>query len=99
MNFAEIQSSLPTKAAVTTEDIVAQFQGSALSPAAKRRDESPEASAKGDRSVKYVYLIQSISVPNQRYIGMTNDLEARLHTHNAGGSPHTSKYRPWKVVL
>ena len=23
----------------------------------------------------------------------------RLRTHNAGGSPHTSKYRPWKVVL
>ncbi|MEK6533056.1 MAG: hypothetical protein AABZ52_04120 [Nitrospirota bacterium] len=25
---------------------------------------------------------------------MTEDLEARLQTHNAGGSPHTSKYRP-----
>ena len=49
--------------------------------------------------MKYVYLIQSISAPNQRYIGMTSDLEERLRTHNAGGSPHTSKYRPWKVVL
>ena len=48
--------------------------------------------------MKYVYLLQSLTAPNQRYIGMTEDLEARLRTHNAGGSPHTSNYRPWKVV-
>ena len=45
--------------------------------------------------MKYVYLLQSISVPNQRYIGITADLDERLRTHNAGGSPHTSKYRDW----
>ncbi|MEK6634711.1 MAG: GIY-YIG nuclease family protein [Nitrospirota bacterium] len=44
--------------------------------------------------MKYVYLLQSLAAQNQRYIGMTEDLEARLQTHNAGGSPHTSKYRP-----
>jgi predicted GIY-YIG superfamily endonuclease len=49
--------------------------------------------------MKYVYLLQSLSSPNQRYIGLTEDLDARLHTHNAGGSPHTSKYQPWKIVL
>jgi putative endonuclease len=48
--------------------------------------------------MKYVYLLQSLVAQNQRYIGMTEDLEARLRTHNAGGSPHTSKYRPWQVV-
>ena len=48
--------------------------------------------------MKYVYLLQSLSTPNQRYIGITSDLEARLRAHNAGGSPHTSKYRPWSLV-
>jgi len=49
--------------------------------------------------MKYVYLLQSLSTPNQRYVGITKDLDARLQTHNAGESPHTSKYRPWKFVL
>ena len=44
-----------------------------------------------------VYIIRSLSHPDQRYIGMTNDLEARLAKHNSGGSPHTSKYRPWQI--
>ena len=29
---------------------------------------------------------------------MTDDLKNRLNKHNAGGSPHTSKYVPWTVV-
>ena len=49
--------------------------------------------------MKCVYLIESLAVQNQRYIGITSDLEARLRVHNAGGSPHTSKYRPWKLVM
>jgi predicted GIY-YIG superfamily endonuclease len=49
--------------------------------------------------MKYVYLIQSLTVPSQRYIGITANLDERLQVHNAGGSPHTSKYRPWKFVL
>lgn len=48
--------------------------------------------------MKYVYLIQSISHPDQRYVGLTSDLKARLTKHNEGGSPHTSKYKPWKLV-
>jgi predicted GIY-YIG superfamily endonuclease len=49
--------------------------------------------------VRYVYLIQSLAVPSQRYIlGITSNLKERLQAHNAGGSPHTSKYRPWKLV-
>ena len=38
--------------------------------------------------MKYVYLLQNISVPNQRYIGITADLDERLRTHDAGMSPH-----------
>ena len=44
-----------------------------------------------------VYIIRSLSNPEQRYIGLTNDLNARLATHNSGGSPHTSKFRPWEL--
>jgi len=46
----------------------------------------------------YVYLIQSESNPAQRYMGYTTDWEARLKVHNSGGSPHTSKYKPWKLI-
>ena len=31
--------------------------------------------------------------------GITANLDERLRVHNAGRSPHTSKYRPWKLVL
>ena len=46
----------------------------------------------------YVYLLHSESVTGQRYIGVTSDLKQRLADHNAGKSPHTSKYLPWKLV-
>lgn len=45
----------------------------------------------------YVYLIRSIPAPEQTYIGLTEDLKSRLKKHNEGGSPHTSKYKPWKL--
>ncbi|MBK9170530.1 MAG: GIY-YIG nuclease family protein [Bryobacterales bacterium] len=46
----------------------------------------------------YVYFLQSQSHPGQRYIGLTSDLKARLAKHNEGGVPHTSKFRPWRLV-
>jgi putative endonuclease len=48
--------------------------------------------------MKYVYLLQSISHPDQRYVGLTTSVEKRLTSHNAGQSPHTAHYRPWKIV-
>jgi len=45
----------------------------------------------------YVYILRSLEHPGQTYVGLTDDLKERLACHNAGGSPHTSKYRPWKV--
>ena len=38
-----------------------------------------------------------MSAPNQCYVGVTSNLEERLRTHNASGSPHTSKYMPWEL--
>ena len=46
----------------------------------------------------YVYLIRSVPFPEQRYTGFTKDLKKRFAVHNAGGSVHTSQYKPWKLV-
>jgi putative endonuclease len=47
-------------------------------------------------AMKYVYILQSLG--SQRfYVGITDDLRARLGRHNAGAVPHTSKYRPWRL--
>jgi GIY-YIG catalytic domain len=59
------------------------------------RDATPFRS----QGMKYVYLLQSLSAPTQRYVGVTTNLEERLQAHNAGASLYTSKYRPWKVVM
>ena len=49
--------------------------------------------------MRYVYLLQSISYPKKKYVGVTSVLEQRLRDHNAGRSPHTSRFTPWKVVV
>lgn len=46
----------------------------------------------------YVYLLESRRVVGQRYVGLTSDLKQRLADHNAGQSPHTSKFVPWRLV-
>jgi putative endonuclease len=48
--------------------------------------------------MRYVYLLQSEASADQRYVGITSDLKKRLAEHNAGKSPHTAKYTPWKLV-
>ena len=48
--------------------------------------------------MRYVYILESISVPDQTYIGLTDNIRARLAAHNGGQSPHTSKYKPWRLV-
>jgi predicted GIY-YIG superfamily endonuclease len=49
-------------------------------------------------TMHYVYLLRSDSDPYQTYIGLTDKIDARLKKHNEGGSPHTAKYKPWKLV-
>ncbi len=46
----------------------------------------------------YVYLLKSIKYPEQTYIGYTFNLSKRLETHNSGGSAHTTKYKPWRLI-
>ena len=52
----------------------------------------------GQVNMFYVYLLKSISNPEQRYIGQTDDLKKRLKDHNLGYSIHTAKYKPWELV-
>jgi len=50
----------------------------------------------GRGTVKYVYILESLD-SNHFYVGITDDLRARLAKHNARGVPHTSKYGPWRI--
>ena len=45
----------------------------------------------------YVYILQSESDADRFYVGLTDNLRARLKKHNKGDAPHTSKFRPWKI--
>ena len=46
--------------------------------------------------MKYVYILESRD-SEHFYVGITEDLRARLAKHNAGEVPHTSKYGPWRL--
>lgn len=39
----------------------------------------------------------SLIEPEQRYFGITKDLKRRLADRNAGKSPHTAKFKPWRL--
>ena len=47
----------------------------------------------------FVYLIRSINYSDKTYIGYTKNLNARLEEHNSGLAFHTSKYKPWELVV
>ncbi len=46
----------------------------------------------------YVYILKSQTYPDRIYIGQTDNIVQRLYVHNTGGSLHTAKYKPWKLV-
>ena len=43
----------------------------------------------------YVYIL--LSSHGRSYVGLTTNLARRLAAHNAGRSPHTARYRPWRL--
>ena len=45
----------------------------------------------------YVYILRSKVRLEKTYIGYTTNLQARIKKHNEGGSPFTSKYKPWEI--
>jgi predicted GIY-YIG superfamily endonuclease len=46
----------------------------------------------------YVYLLESSSLADRRYIGITSDLSQHLKDHNQGKSSRTAKFLPWRLV-
>jgi len=46
--------------------------------------------------MKYVYILESKN-GEHFYVGLTDDLRARLKKHNAGEVSHTAKFRPWEL--
>lgn len=49
--------------------------------------------------MKYVYILQSVSHPEQYYTGSTDDFKQRLQAHNTGKALHTANFLPWKAVV
>lgn len=54
------------------------------------------SSACGGTLMKYVYILESLD-SEHFYIGIADDLRARLGKHNAGEVTHTAKFRPWRI--
>ena len=50
-----------------------------------------------DSGFSCVYMLRSIEYPEHYYVGVTEDLPARLKAHNSGQVPHTSKFMPWRI--
>jgi predicted GIY-YIG superfamily endonuclease len=47
----------------------------------------------------HVYILRSISHPDQIYTGFSAvDIATRLERHNAGTTPSTRRYRPWEIA-
>ena len=46
---------------------------------------------------RYVYVLRSLT-DHQFYVGLTNDLPARLQTHNSGLVTSTKKRTPFELV-
>ena len=51
----------------------------------------------GDR--RFVYILRSDVDPDRHYVGITSDVEERLHWHNTGPSGVTLHNRPWSLVI
>ena len=48
---------------------------------------------------RFVYVIQSTVDPARYYAGLTSEVATRLAIHNSGGSQHTARLRPWRLVV
>ena len=46
----------------------------------------------------FVYVIRS-SVNGHFYVGMTEDVEARLHRHNRGENKSKKAHKPWSLFF
>jgi putative endonuclease len=45
-----------------------------------------------------VYVLQSLAHPDRQFVESAAQVASRVATHNAGHSPLTASYRPWRLV-
>ena len=48
-------------------------------------------------SLRFVYVLRSVSNPERHYVGITASMRGRLEWHNAG--PCGYKHRPWRLLV
>lgn len=48
---------------------------------------------------RFVYILRTDAEPSRHYVGITNDVAARLEWHNGGPGGHTRSCRPWSLVV
>ena len=48
--------------------------------------------------MKDVYVLESIDLASRHYVGAAVDLKRRFGQRNRGESPHTRKFKPWRLV-
>jgi putative endonuclease len=48
---------------------------------------------------RIVYVLRSEADRTRHYVGITNDIDGRLHWHNHGPTGHTTSHRPWSLVV
>jgi putative endonuclease len=48
---------------------------------------------------RFVYILKSIALPDEYYVGVTSNPRARLAAHNDGRSPYTAEHRPWRTLV
>jgi putative endonuclease len=46
----------------------------------------------------FVYVIRSLK-DGRFYVGITSQVENRVHEHNVGKTKSTKGYRPWELIL
>lgn len=44
-----------------------------------------------------VYILTSLKNPSKTYIGITHNLENRLHQHNNPSNGYSKRFAPWKL--
>ena len=50
-------------------------------------------------NTRFVYILRSYTNPKRHYVGLTCDVERRVHFHNTGPSGATVANRPWSLVV
>ena len=48
---------------------------------------------------RFVYILRSDRNPEHHYVGTKGDVESRLDWHNRGPCGHTTRHRPWSMVV